>query len=94
MKGAGIGSIEDHYVYINSEEFLPVDSGLIPTGEKRKVDKTPFDFRKEKQIINNIDEAYDQISIAGGYDHNFVLDNEMSINILSARVYEKNLAEF
>ena len=89
LKGAGIGSIEDHYVYINSEEFLPVDLGLIPTGEKRKVDKTPFDFRKEKQIINNIDEAYDQISIAGGYDHNFVLDNEMSINILSARVYEK-----
>ena len=90
LKGAGVGTIEDHYIYINSDKFLPVDLGLIPTGEKRKVDNTPFDFRKEKQISNDIGKSYDQISIAGGYDHNFILDNEGSINILSAGVYEKN----
>ena len=90
LKGAGIGSIEDHYIYINSEKFLPVDSGLIPTGEVREVENTPFDFRKDKQIINGIGKSYDQISIANGYDHNFILENKRSIKILSARVYEKN----
>ena len=37
--------ILDHEVVINAESFLPVDATLIPTGEIRPVENSPFDFR-------------------------------------------------
>jgi aldose 1-epimerase len=43
---AGKGTILDHVVMIPADKFTPVDSTLIPTGELRPVEGTPFDFRK------------------------------------------------
>ena len=43
-----------HELVINADNFLPVDSILIPTGEIRKVNETPFDFRIPKKIGQDI----------------------------------------
>ena len=44
------GTINDHLLKINADYFTPVDQTLIPIGENRLVDGTPFDFRTPKTI--------------------------------------------
>src|ERR1700733_8061643 len=46
LSGHDAGEILDHILTLNTDRFTPVDAGLIPTGELRKVDGTPFDFRQ------------------------------------------------
>jgi len=92
LAGKTAGSIGDHVMMINADAFTPVmDEGLIPTGEIRKVDGTPFDFREPKPIGQDIDAHYDQLKYGLGYDHNFVL-NEKPVNedglALAAKVVE------
>jgi len=68
-----------------------VDSELIPTGELKAVEGTPFDFRKPKAIDRDINAGDDQLEYGRGYDHNFVLNdspkNEEGL-IFAARVLE------
>lgn len=70
---AGGGTILDHEVTINADAFTPVDKGLIPTGEIREVKNTPMDFTSMTPIGARIGDDYEQLLLAGGYDHNFVL---------------------
>lgn len=51
--------------------FCPDDANNIPTGELRKVDGTPFDFRIPKPIGRDIGADYEPLQLQGGYDHNF-----------------------
>jgi aldose 1-epimerase len=46
---------------------------MIPTGEVASVTGTPFDFRKPTAIGARIHAANEQLTIAKGYDHNFVV---------------------
>jgi aldose 1-epimerase len=85
LKGAGEGDILDHEVLIRATAFTPVDSALIPTGEIRPVEGTPFDFRAPHLIGERIGEDYDQLILGRGYDHNYVLEN---IEEVDAEVYE------
>ena len=85
LHGAGVGDILDHEAVIKASSFTPVDSTLIPTGEIRPVEGTPFDFRTQHLIGERIGEDYDQLKLGGGYDHNFVLDNAEEVD---ATVYD------
>ena len=59
---------------INANGYTPTDETLIPTGEISPVAGTPFDFRKMKPIGRDIREGDEQLVLAHGYEHNFVLD--------------------
>lgn len=85
---AGGGDILKHELTLNAEQFTPVDKGLIPTGELRKVAGTPFDFTQSTAIGARIDSKDEQIVFGGGYDHNFVLSNAPSPLRQAAAVYE------
>lgn len=62
------------FLTIPAEEYTPVDDGLIPTGEFRKVAGTVFDFRKPTRIDQRVRDATDeQIRFGRGYDHNWVV---------------------
>ncbi len=70
---------------INAASFTQVDETLIPTGELRPVEGTPFDFTTPHSVGERINEDYDQLKPGGGYDHNFILDNVAEVD---ASVYD------
>ena len=85
----GSGDVLGHVVYINADKFTPTDSALIPTGELRPVDGTPFDFRTPTAIGARINDTnYDQIKFANGYDDNWVLNHPPGKLGLAARLSE------
>ncbi len=77
LAGNGRGTILNEILRIDATRYTPVDAGLIPTGELALVAGTPFDFRKPTPIGARIDEPNQQLKLAGGYDHNYVLDKEI-----------------
>lgn len=76
LNGENDGSILDNVLQLNADKYLPTDEKLIPTGEERNVEGTPFDFRQSKPIGRNIGAEDAQLATAGGYDHNFCLTDE------------------
>ena len=79
--------ILNHRLMINAERYTPVDSRLIPTGELRSVENSPFDFRSARKIGSRIDDSTEeQMGFGQGYDHNYVIDGEAGELRLAARV--------
>jgi aldose 1-epimerase len=78
LSGDFSNTILDHVVEIDADAYLPVDSGLIPTGELRPVEGTPFDFREPKTVGQDISEENEQLKLGGGYDHCWVLNDQQA----------------
>jgi len=72
---AGQGDILGHQLTLHASRFTPVDAGLIPTGELKPVESTPFDFRKPTTVGARINADNEQLHLGRGYDHNWVLDS-------------------
>jgi aldose 1-epimerase len=85
---AGKGTILDHVVMIPADRTTPVDSTLIPIGELKPVEGTPFDFRTATSIGARIGQNDEQLKFGKGYDHNWVINKPMGKLGLMARVSE------
>jgi aldose 1-epimerase len=88
LKDGGASSILDHALMIQADGFTPIDETLIPTGEIRPVEGTPFDFRQATAIGARIGDDNEQLKFGLGYDHNFVLNRTGDGLVLAARVSE------
>ena len=77
----------DQLLYVNADTFTPANGKLIPTGEMRPVDGTPFDFRTPKPIGQDINADYEQLVLGNGYDHNWVLNTAGDVSKLALSVY-------
>lgn len=81
--------ILNHEVMLAADRFLPVDKGLIPTGELRSVEGTPFDFTEMKRIGERINDTTNtQIVLGGGYDHAWIFTDQSDKLKSVAKVYE------
>ncbi len=77
LNGHDSGSIMDHLVWINSDEFTFADEEAIPDGTIRSVEGTPMDFREPHTLAERVDTDYDELNWAGGYDHNYILKQDI-----------------
>jgi len=84
LGGAQAGDVLGHRLTIEADSYLPVDAGLIPTGEVKPVKGTPLDFTEPGTVGSRIQQT------GYGYDHCFVLRSgpRRSGPALAARVEE------
>ena len=67
--------ISKHSVQINAQEYTVQDKTLLPTGEIRPVEGTPFDLRKSSILGRKLEELRN-LTGDHGFDQNYVLNKE------------------
>ena len=89
LAGQGTCDNSQNQLMINADYFTPVDKGLIPRGDLRYVKGTPFDFTAMTAIGARINDDNTQLKYGGGYDHNWVLNQEAPGKMtLAAKAYD------
>lgn len=86
LSGEGSGTINDHVMYLNSAYYTPTDAGLIPTGEIAPVAETPMDFTTPTVIGERVNADFEALTLAKGYDHNWVINKQKEGIELAAKV--------
>ena len=78
LSGHDAGDVLGHELEVDATYMTPVDERMIPTGAFRGVRGSAFDFLAPRCIGwgDRIDDD-EQLRIAGGYDHNFVLNHSL-----------------
>ena len=85
---SGGGTILNHELTIDADAYTPVNQTLIPTGELREVEGTPFDFREATAIGERIEAEDEQLGFGQGYDHNWVLNSDAGELTTAATLYD------
>jgi len=73
LAGEGAGDVLGHVLTIHARDYTPVNAGLIPRGHVAPLAGTPLDFSTPHPIGERINAPHEQLQLAGGYDHNYVI---------------------
>ncbi len=84
LDGHGAGPVTDQTIQLFASSYLPTGPGSIPTGEIAAVDGTPMDLREPARIGARIDEDFEQLRLAGGYDHCWAVDGADGVSLRPA----------
>ena len=74
LAGEGSGTIDEHLVTLAAGAYTPVDATLLPTGAIEPIAGTPLDFTTPTPIGARLQDDFEQLRLAGGYDFNYVLN--------------------
>jgi aldose 1-epimerase len=86
LSGDPTQQITNHLLYVNADNYTPVDDTYMTTGEIVPVAGTPMDFTTAKVVgaeIDNFD--FEQVKFGNGYDHNWCLNTNGDENQLAAK---------
>lgn len=83
------GDIRHHRLQVFADRYLPVSEDGIPTRGLVPVDKTSFNFRQPKEIIQDFMTDDDQRNV-NGYDHAFLLNAKGDGKAPAARVWSSD----
>jgi aldose 1-epimerase len=73
LAGEGSGTVDDHVLQVEADEFTPVDGTGIPLGGHASVEGTPFDLREPAVLGPALRTEHPQVVDARGGDPNFVV---------------------
>jgi galactose mutarotase-like enzyme len=73
LDGEGAGTIDEHGLLVDADEFTPVDATGIPLNGHAPVEGTPFDLRESRPLGPAIRAEHPQVVDARGIDHNYVV---------------------
>jgi aldose 1-epimerase len=91
LNGDPDSPITNNLLVLNADNYTPVDSTYMTTGEILPVEGTPMDFTKGRivgQDINNFD--FEQLKNGNGYDHNWVLNTAGDDTQVAAKLLSPN----
>ena len=75
LNGEPTRDAEDHHLYINADNFTPVDTTYMTDGTIVSVKGIPMDFRKMHALSQDINsQTYAPIKAARGFDFNWCLN--------------------
>ena len=74
LDGHDSGSVAEHRIQLFAKSFTPIDAHSIPTGAIRAVSGSAMDLTKPVRLGERMDGEEEQLRLAGGYDHNYVID--------------------
>jgi aldose 1-epimerase len=87
LSGNPATPITDHELTLFANRYLPTSPGMIPTGELVPVNGTPMDFTGPHIIGDRIDDDFEALEFATGYDHCWALSGPRENGIaLAARL--------
>ena len=66
----------EYLLMVDADNYTPVDSTFMTTGEIVTVEGTPMDFRQPTAVGARIDDDFQQLKNGRGYDHNWVLNTK------------------
>lgn len=89
LNGNNIAPVLNHEVFVDADYFLPLEADGIPVGNKKYVERTPFDFRTPRLLQESLSAENPQLALMKGIDHPFMLNQEDKV-LLSLACSETN----
>jgi aldose 1-epimerase len=74
LAGHDEGTIEDHFIEVDADNYTPLDKDLLPQGTIEPVAGTPFDLASPRRLGDCFGELK-QIGIEDGFDGNWCLNH-------------------
>lgn len=66
----------NHLLMVNADQYTPVDTTFMTSGEIVSVEGTPMDFRHPVTLENRLNQPFEQLANGHGIDHNWVLNTK------------------
>lgn len=87
LSGNPTETINDHQLKLEADQYLPTNTGLIPTGDLAPVSDSPMDFTSSTTIGKRVNDDFQALKLGAGYDHCWVLRDNKGTS-LAATLYD------